>query len=309
MIIFLYYLSLWINRFLQSRRIYLLIRAFARTSLLTPRTLPLIRIIRDLLKPIAHFKRLITCKAQKQDPTLPHVYSTGRLLVEVFDTKVTIRAQDRPHSRFLNLASLPISRIIIIALVCEFSRRKREKKSAASLLYSSIGFPGDLRYTLSRSIGCPDYVDRRDRSSTEVRARLKPLLPFRSARTFARSTSLREEFSRASPNSRCYRVYFLNPKSHGSAVQRILLVYCDFYSNQRMCFMRLRTHSRRYVRTVWQICCSFACSAYFRKNMYVTFPRENFSWATPQSTCRTFIYVHMSFLCQNVRANFKSVFL
>jgi len=58
----------------------------------------------------AHFK-LITCDAQKQDPTLPHVYATRRLFVEIFDTEVAIRMKNRPHSRSLNLASLPISHI------------------------------------------------------------------------------------------------------------------------------------------------------------------------------------------------------
>lgn len=210
--------------------------------------------IRDLLKSIAHFNRLITCKAQKQDPTLPHVYSTGRLLVEVFDTKVAIRAQDRPHSRFLNLASLPISRIVIIAPLREFPRRKREeKKSAASLLYPSIGFPGRSQV---HSIAIDRVPELRqsygDRSSTEVRARLKPPLPFRSARTFARFASLREEFSRASPNAQMLPRSFSESEEpwircteNLSSLLRFLFESTNVLHT--VTYTYTHTHSRRYI--------------------------------------------------------------
>lgn len=84
------------------RRVYPLTRTPSRSS---RRGTSAIRLIH-----FAHFK-LITCDAQKQGPTLPHVYSTRRLFAEVLDTEVAIRLHDRPHSRSLNLASLPISHI------------------------------------------------------------------------------------------------------------------------------------------------------------------------------------------------------
>jgi len=90
------YLFLWINRALESLRVY-------------PLTLSLGSFAICLIH-FAHFK-LITCDAQKQDPTLPHVYSTRRLFAKIFDTEVAIRMQNRPHSRSLNLASFPISHI------------------------------------------------------------------------------------------------------------------------------------------------------------------------------------------------------
>lgn len=158
------------------------------------------------LNPHRALKRSITCEAQKQDPTLPHVYSTGRLLVEVLDTtKVAIRAQGL-HSRSLNLASLPISRIVIITrrysrIRARWERRERKKRKESTALYiPRLVFPlGSQVYSIAIDRVPGLYTDRGDRSSTEVRARLKPPLPFRLARTFARSASLREEFSRTSP--------------------------------------------------------------------------------------------------------------
>lgn len=94
----------------------------------------------------AHFK-LITCDAQKQGPTLPHVYSASRLSAEVLDTEIAIRMQDRPHSRSLNLVSLPISHIgnWLFPWISGVGRGKK-KRSAGPFSHPSFLFPRDRRY-------------------------------------------------------------------------------------------------------------------------------------------------------------------
>lgn len=74
-----------------------------------------------------------------------------RLFAEVLDTEVAVRMQDRPHSRSLNLASLPISHIGNRRFVDPRSRAGeegggQEKKSAGPILHSSSLFLRDRRY-------------------------------------------------------------------------------------------------------------------------------------------------------------------
>lgn len=62
------------------------------------------------------------------------VSHTRRLFAEVLDTETAIRAQDRPHSRSLNLVSLPISHIGNRRLADSRNRVTGEKKKNRSIV-------------------------------------------------------------------------------------------------------------------------------------------------------------------------------